>query len=219
MDFSYFLGFSPTGFWTIRPTVDDVPSSHQASEMPKLTEQLAAPLRQMQVRRVRNAPRDDSPLCPPNCVINGVAFPLCVRNAPSGLPRSPPTPSWRWTRRRTWASSSPTWWTWCTPGPTAPPLRKSARWRTCLKVRGRRFRCGGTETNRSRWLDQFGFPAVQLWFLERVSRRPTDCKFNQPTSLIKVCPPSQFICSSLLWPQPDKINCQNNKSWDICRVQ
>lgn len=68
--------------------------------------------------------------------LNGIVFPLlCVRSAPSGLPKSPPTPSWRWTRRRTWASSSPTWWTWCTPGPTAPPLHKSARWRTCLKVR------------------------------------------------------------------------------------
>lgn len=57
------------------------------------------------------------------------------RSVPSALPKCLQTPSWRWMKSLIWASSSPTWWTWSTPGPTGPRLLKSARWRTSSRVR------------------------------------------------------------------------------------
>lgn len=196
-DFSYFLGFFADGLlnhtadrWRchfLPPGQRDAQADGTAGRAPEADAGEMSTKRNGTIRRSARL-----------IASHGVAFPLCVRNAPSGSPRSPPTPSWRWTRRRTWASSSPTWWTWCTPGPTAPPLRKSARWRTCLKVRGRRFRFpAGVGDSRRLHGNKWFSPTGRVWISNSavviswaVSRRPTDCKFNQPTSLIKVRPPS-----------------------------
>lgn len=66
--------------------------------------------------------------------VNIAAAAVVFRSVRSASPKCLRTPSWRWTRRPTWASSSPTWWMWSTPGPTGPRSLISARWPTFLKV-------------------------------------------------------------------------------------